>query len=225
MGGWSLFQAQGLLLFPSVAPESSLTAVVFAFGIVITSSTHRWGTGWSHRDFQHVSSGLLWTMCGVLAILYQALGCPPKKNPFPFLALFLEGVQMLLHTQHNALSVQIHQLFGSCIILASALQWWQIYSSGVDTTLVVLNNTFWIVAGLLFMGGNSDGITKLSAAGIDAPSFAVFLSSLALAVVGYIFLCSLLFRSLSPVEKQHYDRFSSTDTITEEHSPLADALV
>ncbi|KAJ3269915.1 Molybdate-anion transporter [Terramyces sp. JEL0728] len=163
-----------------------LIAVILFFGILNTIVTHRWGTNWSHRDYQHTLSGVFWFFGGVLGLIYRSKNI---VNPFPYIVLFVEGIQMIFHDQNSSFALVLHIMFGMTLVGASTIKLLSLYGN-IDTRVLV--DTLWVTSGMFFMGGSSDAIYKLKDSKFDAGSYSMLLASIGFAIIVYFHLMAYL---------------------------------
>lgn len=228
LGSWGLFQTVGLLKSTTWSRDRVTSIIILIFGFINTLTTHRWGYSWSHRDFQHVSSGLMWIAAGLLCCMVE-FKCKAyfQSNPVPALTLFLEGVQMIAHTQHSEFAIVIHKAFGWALILASLFHWMDLYrtrqdeGSNTSSIVSVLSNVFCILAGLYFMSGNSDAIWKASQqTDIDPGSYVTGITAVGLIICFYVYSLAALYSKKEAIPNECYARLESQDTLQEMSGPI-----
>ncbi|GAA6018593.1 hypothetical protein JCM8202_000573 [Rhodotorula sphaerocarpa] len=109
----------GVLARKRVSQEYLDSWVIMLWGIVNTFTEHNFlssGGGWSHKDMQHVSLGVLWWAGGALGIF---LGRNGKRNVVPAVIIGMTGYAMANHGQHLQFSTDVHRLFGWCLMAAA----------------------------------------------------------------------------------------------------------
>ncbi|TNY22122.1 putative membrane protein [Rhodotorula diobovata] len=93
--------------------------VIMLWGIVNTFTEHNFlaphPTGWSHKDQQHVSLGVLWWAGGALGVWLSRGG---KRSIVPAGIIAMTGYAMANHGQHLEFSTNIHKLFGWSLMAA-----------------------------------------------------------------------------------------------------------
>ncbi|KAJ3251767.1 hypothetical protein HK103_002074 [Boothiomyces macroporosus] len=185
--------------------QDALLGTILFFGLLNTIVTHRWGTKWSGRDYQHTVSGVFWFFGGVLGLIYRF---QKVINPFPYIVLFVEGIQMIFHDQNSTYAWVVHIMFGSTVLFASSIRLAGLYAK-IDTQLLV--DTLWILCGIFFMGGNSDAIFKLKNSDFDPGSYVMLLASGGFAILIYIQFMNYLINGR--IEYQRLQSFSSEATL------------
>ncbi|KAH8928513.1 hypothetical protein BT69DRAFT_1237032 [Atractiella rhizophila] len=90
--------------------------VICVWGIVNTFTEHDFlekSGGWSVKDMQHSSMGVIWWAGGALGIF---LGRNRKRNFVPSAILILTGWAMSSHAQAMMLSTEVHKAFGEALM-------------------------------------------------------------------------------------------------------------
>ncbi|KAI8333030.1 hypothetical protein BC941DRAFT_380615 [Chlamydoabsidia padenii] len=207
----SSFVAYGILLLLSLrvggpwllrrgkSPEWYDSWVIMLWGIVNTFTEHRWGSAWSHGDYQHTSMGIIWWVAGLLGILLSRNG---KRTVVPSILIILTAVAFQGHAQHVPNSGQIHSYFGYMLmagglsrIIEICFVWkegdisinpWQ-YIPALTLTL----------AGCLFMGSTEEQLGLLSTLMIDISSYSNILLSFGFVIFMFAFVLILLWEHLT----------------------------
>jgi Protein of unknown function (Ytp1) len=220
LAGIGLGQSQGVFILPT-SLDNVISFVILISGFINATATHRWGTSWSHKDYQHSSSGFLWVIGGLLCLLMN-FKFKSSPNPFPALLFFIQGFQMILHVQHSQYAILMHTLFGWGLVFASICKWISIYTKNDE--ILILSYSIWVLVGVLFMASNSDAMTKMSTGDIDVNSYATMLSAAGIIIILYIFLLVFTLRESKDSSKA-YDRIESNSTIENEPDSLDESLL
>lgn len=94
------------------------STVITIWGIVNTFTEHRWGSPWSHKDFQHTSMGIIWFCAGILGIFLSSRKGKPQRSVIPAIVIILTGWAMAGHAQHLEFSTHLHAIFGHTLMVA-----------------------------------------------------------------------------------------------------------
>ncbi|SCV72118.1 BQ2448_4812 [Microbotryum intermedium] len=92
--------------------------VLLVLGIVNTFTEHNFlggNDGWSHKDMNHVSLGVLWWAGGALGVW---LSRGRRRNIVPGLLISMTGYAMSGHAQALEFSTAVHKFFGFALIAA-----------------------------------------------------------------------------------------------------------
>ncbi|KAL8277314.1 hypothetical protein RQP46_010267 [Phenoliferia psychrophenolica] len=108
----------GFLMRRKVSQEYLDSWVIMVWGVINTFTMHdffRASNGWSHKDMQHVSLGVLWWAGGALGIFLARNG---KRNIVPAIIISMTGFAMSAHAQSLEFSTNVHKLFGFALMSA-----------------------------------------------------------------------------------------------------------
>ncbi|RKO91014.1 hypothetical protein BDK51DRAFT_16100 [Blyttiomyces helicus] len=171
------------------------SVIILLWGIIQTSSEHRWGSRWNHTDMQHISSGILWTFGGAVSLLLSVFRPYRKRarNVVPGLIIAFTGIVMSNHTQHTGhggFSVTLHGFFGCSLVICGLLRILNLHI-GRAGGLNLIAGFFFILSGCLLMGGNSTAVALAEGAQIDPVSYCTVLAAIAFMILLYV-LCMLL---------------------------------
>ncbi|SGY21349.1 BQ5605_C016g08226 [Microbotryum silenes-dioicae] len=92
--------------------------VLLVLGIVNTFTEHNFlggNGGWSHKDMNHVSLGVLWWAGGALGVWLSRGG---RRNIVPGLLISMTGYAMSGHAQAIEFSTAVHKFFGFALMAA-----------------------------------------------------------------------------------------------------------
>ncbi|ORZ25423.1 hypothetical protein BCR42DRAFT_340494 [Absidia repens] len=207
----SSFAAYGILLLLSLrvggpwllrrgtSPEWYDSWVIMLWGIVNTFTEHRWGSSWSHGDYQHTSMGIIWWVAGLLGILLSRKG---KRTVVPSILIILTAVAFQGHAQHVPNSGQIHSYFGYMLMaggLSRIIEICFIWKEG-DFTInpwQYIPPLTLLLAGFLFMGSTEEQLKLLSTLMIDVSSYSNVLLSFGFVVFMFAFVLIMLWERLT----------------------------
>ncbi|GAA5983554.1 hypothetical protein JCM10908_000332 [Rhodotorula pacifica] len=181
----------GFLARKQLSQEYLDSWVIMLWGIVNTFTEHNFlaahPTGWSHKDMQHVSLGVLWWAGGALGIF---LGRKSTRNVVPAVIIGMTGYAMANHGQHLEFSTDVHKLFG-----------WSLMSAGfariVEVCFVLRDapsdNTrprafqhlppyLLVLSGLTFLSATEEQMQWIAGSGMDSTTYANILFSGAFAI-------------------------------------------
>ncbi|GAA5864166.1 hypothetical protein JCM3774_001241 [Rhodotorula dairenensis] len=181
----------GFLARKQVSQEYLDSWVIMLWGIVNTFTEHNFlaahPTGWSHKDMQHVSLGVLWWAGGALGIF---LGRKSTRNVVPAVIIGMTGYAMANHGQHLEFSTDVHKLFG-----------WSLMSAGfariVEVCFVLrdapsdnsrprafqhLPPYLLVLSGLTFLSATEEQMQWVAGSGMDSTTYANVLFSGAFAI-------------------------------------------
>jgi len=86
--------------------------------LVNTFTEHRWGSHWSHKDFQHTAMGIIWFCAGILGTFLSFRKGRPQRNVIPAVVIILTGWAMSGHHQATEFSTNMHGIFGHVLMAA-----------------------------------------------------------------------------------------------------------
>jgi hypothetical protein len=165
------------------------SAIITAWGIVNTFTEHRWGSNWSHGDFQHTSMGIIWWCAGLVGLwLSRSRSGRPRRNLVPALVLILTGYAMSGHAQSLMLSTMVHQVFGYTLMGAGLTRLIEIsfilrdrnylsFDGSAASTFQYLPPFLLYASGFIFMGATEEQLLLIYGAGIDHVSYVLVLYS------------------------------------------------
>ncbi|KAI5790088.1 putative integral membrane protein [Geopyxis carbonaria] len=172
--------------------------VIAIWGCINTFTEHRWGSAWSHGDYQHTSMGVVWWCAGLLGLwLSKGPDGAPRRNVIPGLVIFVTGYAMSSHAQHLPLSTMIHAVFGYTLMAAGLTRIIEICFILKDKPELDEPSSFQhlppyllFASGFIFMSATEEQLALISNAGIDHVSYLLVLYSLAFIL--YLFTQFLL---------------------------------
>ncbi|KAJ2757689.1 hypothetical protein IWQ57_007026, partial [Coemansia nantahalensis] len=103
------------------SPEFYDSAMIMAWGLFNAFTEHGFvepAHGWSHKDLQHTSLGVIWFCGGLLSTYMLRKAGPAERSFFPAIILVVTGCAMGSHEQDTAFSTRVHFVFGLSLALA-----------------------------------------------------------------------------------------------------------
>ncbi|GAA5822236.1 hypothetical protein JCM3770_005860 [Rhodotorula araucariae] len=189
----------GFLARRGMAQEYLDSWVIMLWGIVNTFTEHNFlsphPTGWSHKDMQHVSLGVLWWAGGALGIW---IGRNGKRNVVPAVIIGMTGYAMANHGQHLEFSTDVHRLFGWALMSAGLARIIEICFVLKDAPTPAIEGTarprafqhltpfLLILSGLTFLSATEEQMQWIAGSGMDSTTYAniLFSGSFAIYLVG-----------------------------------------
>ncbi|POY74675.1 hypothetical protein BMF94_2437 [Rhodotorula taiwanensis] len=182
----------GFLARHKMSQEYLDSWVIMLWGIVNTFTEHNFlaahPTGWSHKDMQHVSLGVLWWAGGALGIF---LGRKGTRNIVPAIIIGMTGYAMANHGQHLEFSTDVHKLFGYSLMLAALARIVEVCfvlrdqatsESGRPRAWQHLPPYLLILSGLTFLSATEEQMQWVAGSGMDSTTYANILFSGAFAI-------------------------------------------
>jgi len=90
--------------------------------LVNTFISHRWGSHWSHEDFQYTSLGIIWFCAGILGIFLSFRNGRPQRNIIPAVVIILTGWAMSGRHQGTEFSTNMDAIFGYVLMAAGVIR-------------------------------------------------------------------------------------------------------
>ncbi|GAA6003801.1 Ytp1p [Rhodotorula paludigena] len=189
----------GFLRRKQMSQEYLDSWVIMLWGIVNTFTEHNFlsphPTGWSHKDMQHVSLGVLWWAGGALGIW---IGRNGKRNVVPAVIIGMTGYAMANHGQHLEFSTDIHRLFGWALMAAGLTRIIEICFVLRDEPTPAVEGTarpkafqhltpfLLVLSGLTFLSATEEQMAWIAGSGMDSTTYAniLFSGSFAIYLVG-----------------------------------------
>ncbi|KAJ1680295.1 hypothetical protein EV182_000281 [Spiromyces aspiralis] len=168
---------------------------------------------WSHKDLQHTFIGVLWIAGGLLGAYIGRSAKPHQRNIIPPLILIITGAAMGNHQQNTLMSTQIHSVFGWSLILTGISQIIEFFllgsniidpKAGSPHTFQYVPPLFMALSGLYLMGGTTEQILRLIAAGIDYTTYCMFLAVIGFALLFLVSVLVDLFKKWAPESVTYY---------------------
>ncbi|ODQ68641.1 hypothetical protein NADFUDRAFT_81526 [Nadsonia fulvescens var. elongata DSM 6958] len=202
-----LLAADQWLLRSGKSQEFYDSVTITAWGIVNSFTEHRWGSNWSHGDYQHTSMGLIWWGAGMVGIFLSKnwLGDGGyRRNHIPALVLIFTGWSMSQHAQHLPISTKVHGFFGIALMAVGVVRIIEIsfilkdqphdsqeYGRGIRSWQY-LPPFLLVESGILFIGATEEQLQLLNDIGIDHGSYILTLSTAAFLIyLDFLFLVTL----------------------------------
>ncbi|GAA5925569.1 Ytp1p [Sporobolomyces koalae] len=167
-----------------VSQEFLDSTVIGLWGIVNTFTEHNFfgeGNGWSHKDMQHVSLGVLWVCGGALGMWLSRNG---KRSIVPGLIIAMTGLAMANHGQHLEFSTTVHKAFGYSLIAAGFARIIEICFvlsdeptpelDGNDTSPKAFQHVapfLLVLSGLTFMSATEEQMSWVAGSGMDSTTY------------------------------------------------------
>ncbi|KAK9470375.1 uncharacterized protein V1510DRAFT_423261 [Dipodascopsis tothii] len=166
--------------------------IITLWGIVNTFTEHRWGSAWSHGDYQHTSMGIVWWCAGMVGLMLSSKDGQPRRNHIPAIVLIITGWAMSVHAQHLELSTKVHAMFGYALMGAG-------FTRIIEISFVLSDRPFgfeiqsfqflppWLLvsSGLIFMCATEEQLTLIAENGIDASSYLMLIYGLSFLIYLY----------------------------------------
>ncbi|KAI9504222.1 hypothetical protein BX070DRAFT_176855, partial [Coemansia spiralis] len=205
MGSSFLAYGVWLLLFVRLAapwlsnfgrsPELYDSVTIMVWGLFNTFTEHGFieeAHGWSHKDLQHTSLGVIWFCGGLLSSYMLRKAGPSDRSMFPAIILIFTGCAMGSHEQDTEFSTRVHFVFGLSLVLAGLTRCVEIMliTTGLIRTDRKEPNPFQYIpvfflchSGMMFMSANKQSVAAMENIGIDIGTFSL----------GYLSISFLLF--------------------------------
>ncbi|KAJ2464908.1 hypothetical protein GGI02_004854 [Coemansia sp. RSA 2322] len=190
------------------SPELYDSVMIMVWGLFNTFTEHGFvedAHGWSHKDLQHTSLGVIWFCGGLLSTYMLRKSEPTDRSMFPSIILILTGCAMGSHEQDTEFSTQVHFVFGLSLVLAGLSRCMEILL--ITTSLIKSNlkqpNPFQYIpvfflchSGMAFMSSNHENVDMLAKIGIDIGTFSLGYLSITFLLFLYAFFLMQLFAEL-----------------------------
>ncbi|KAJ2372942.1 hypothetical protein H4S02_009027 [Coemansia sp. RSA 2611] len=190
------------------SPELYDSAMIMVWGLFNTFTEHGFiekAHGWSHKDLQHTSLGVIWFCGGLLSTYMLRKSEPGDRSMFPSIILIFTGCAMGSHEQDTAFSTQVHFVFGLSLVLAGLTRCMEIVL--ITTNLIKTGskepNPFQYISvfflchsGMAFMASNRENVAAMASIGIDIGTFSLGYLSITFLLFLYAFFLMQLFAEL-----------------------------
>ncbi|KAJ1913314.1 hypothetical protein H4219_005256 [Mycoemilia scoparia] len=192
------------------SPEFYDSCVIMAWGCFNTFTEHGFvekANGWSHKDLQHTSMGILWWIGGGFSVFMLRKSGPEVRSMFPAMILAFTGLAMAAHEQSSEFSTKTHFLFGTSLILTGITRCLELLLVSTNTIkedkkeinpFQYLPVFFLMLSGFLFMGANAQQLELLDNMGIDVGTYGMAIVSLTFLGFLYAVLMMTLYQELDP---------------------------
>ncbi|BGO91546.1 hypothetical protein NBRC10512_003205 [Rhodotorula toruloides] len=185
----------GFLARNKLSQEYLDSWVIMLWGIVNTFTEHNFlsahPTGWSHKDMQHTSLGVLWWAGGALGIW---LGRKQRRNIVPALIIGMTGYAMANHGQHLQFSEDVHKFFGYALVFAALARIIEVCFVLRDAPTPAPSETegprsfqhltpfLLVLSGLTFLSATEEQMQWVAGSGMDSTTYSIILVSGAFAI-------------------------------------------
>ncbi|KAJ2355003.1 hypothetical protein GGF43_002941 [Coemansia sp. RSA 2618] len=195
------------------SPEFYDSAMIMTWGLFNTFTEHGFiekAHGWSHKDLQHTSLGVIWFCGGLLSTYMLRKAGPSERSMFPGIILIFTGCAMGSHQQDSEFSTKVHFVFGLSLVLAGFTRCMEIL---LITTGLIKNNSkepnpfqyipvfFLCHSGMMFMSANRESVAALGNIGIDIGTFSLGYLSISFLLFFYAYFLMQLYADLGKAEK------------------------
>ncbi|KAF3923943.1 hypothetical protein AA313_de0208265 [Arthrobotrys entomopaga] len=194
------------------APEFWDSLIIAVWGFVNTFTEHRWGSSWSHGDYQHTSMGIVWWCAGLLGLwLSRGKHGEARRNVIPSIVIFLTGWAMASHVQHLEFSTKVHAVFGYTLMAAGLSRMIEIVfilrdrsarPNGEPSAFQHLPPYLLIASGFIFMGATEEQLHLLHDSGVDHVSYLLVLYSTAFLLYLFVQILVYIYASNTAIPKR-----------------------
>ncbi|KAJ1898559.1 hypothetical protein LPJ66_002673 [Kickxella alabastrina] len=190
------------------SPELYDSAMIMVWGLFNTFTEHGFlekAKGWSHKDLQHTSLGVIWFCGGLLSTYMLRKAGPDQRSMFPSIILIFTGCAMGSHEQDTEFSTKVHFVFGLSLVLAGLTRCIEIMliTTGLIRTNTKEPNPFQYIpvfflchSGMAFMSANRENVAAMSNMGIDVGTFSLGYLSITFLLFFYAYFLMQLFAEL-----------------------------
>ncbi|KAJ2718537.1 hypothetical protein GGI07_005709 [Coemansia sp. Benny D115] len=205
------------------SPELYDSAMIMVWGLFNTFTEHGFiekAHGWSHKDLQHTSLGVIWFCGGLLSTYMLRKSGPTDRSMFPSIILVFTGCAMASHEQDTQFSTQVHFVFGLSLVLAGLTRCVEILliTTGLIRSRKGEPNPFQYIpvfflchSGMMFMAANRENVTSMLNMGIDIGTFSLGYLSITFLLFFYAYFLMQLFSELG----KHADKQVSLPTASD----------
>ncbi|KAJ1764787.1 hypothetical protein LPJ77_005071 [Coemansia sp. RSA 2523] len=195
------------------SPELYDSAMIMVWGLFNTFTEHGFieeAHGWSHKDLQHTSLGVIWFCGGLLSTYMLRKAGPSDRSMFPAIILIFTGCAMASHEQDTEFSTKVHFVFGLSLVLAGFTRCVEILL--ITTGLIKSNskepNPFQYISvfflchsGMAFMSANHESVAAMENIGIDIGTFSLGFLSISFLLFFYAYFLMQLYTDLGSNDK------------------------
>ncbi|KAJ2091922.1 hypothetical protein IW138_001611 [Coemansia sp. RSA 986] len=190
------------------SPELYDSALIMVWGLFNTFTEHGFvekAHGWSHKDLQHTSLGVIWFCGGLLSTYMLRKSSPADRSMFPAIILIFTGCAMGAHEQDTEFSTQVHFVFGLSLVLAGLTRCVEIMliTTGLVRSDSKAPNPFQYIpvfflchSGMAFMSANKQNVAAIEAMGIDIGTFSLAYLSISFLLFLYAYFLIQLYIDL-----------------------------
>ncbi|KAJ1732255.1 hypothetical protein LPJ61_002137 [Coemansia biformis] len=205
------------------SPEFYDSAMIMVWGLFNTFTEHGFveeAHGWSHKDLQHTSLGVIWFCGGLLSTYMLRKADAAERSFFPAIILMVTGCAMGSHEQDTQFSTRVHFVFGLSLVLAGLARCIEILL--ITTGLIGADrkepNPFQYLSvfmlchsGVMFMSANRENVSAVDQIGVDIGTFSLGYMSVTFLLFLYAYFMMQLFAELGKRKKKHAGRGAAGD--------------
>ncbi|PIA16997.1 membrane protein [Coemansia reversa NRRL 1564] len=207
------------------SPELYDSVMITVWGLINTFTEHGFieeADGWSHKDLQHTSLGVIWFCGGLLSTYMLRKAGPYDRSMFPAIILIFTGCAMGSHEQDTEFSTRVHFIFGLSLVLAGFTRCLEILL--ITTNLIrpdskepnpfqYLPVFFLCHSGMMFMSANHESVHDIEGIGIDIGTYSLGYLSISFLIFLYAYFLFQLFSELGKHQNKDATLPSSEDGI------------
>ncbi|KAJ2712369.1 hypothetical protein H4R19_002793 [Coemansia spiralis] len=201
------------------SPEFYDSAMIMVWGLFNAFTEHGFveaAHGWSHKDLQHTTLGVIWFCGGLLSTYMLRKAGPAERSFFPAIILMVTGCAMASHEQDSEFSTHVHFVFGSSLVLAGLARCIEILlitigligggHHGKEPNPFQYLSVFMLChSGVMFMSANRENVRAMDAMGIDIGTFSMGYMSITFLLFLYAYFLMQLFAELGKRNSKHSD--------------------
>ncbi|KAJ1799258.1 hypothetical protein LPJ59_001960 [Coemansia sp. RSA 2399] len=207
------------------SPELYDSALIMVWGLFNTFTEHGFveeAHGWSHKDLQHTSLGVIWFCGGLLSTYMLRKSTPADRSMFPGIILVFTGCAMGAHEQDTHFSTQVHFVFGLSLVLAGLTRCLEIMliTTGLVRSTSKTPNPFQYIpvfflchSGMAFMSANKENVAAIEAMGIDIGTFSLAYLSISFLLFLYAYFLMQLYIDLGNRDEKNTSLPTSEDGV------------
>ncbi|PIA16996.1 hypothetical protein COEREDRAFT_80726 [Coemansia reversa NRRL 1564] len=207
------------------SPELYDSVMIMAWGLFNTFTEHNFlddSEGWSHKDLQHTSLGIIWFCGGLLSTYMLRKASPTERSMFPAIILMVTGCAMGIHEQDTEFSTRVHFVFGLTLVLAGFTRCLEILlittnlirsDSKVPNPFQYLPSFFLCHTGMMLMSAIRQNIHAIDNIGIDIGTYSLGYMSISFLFYFYTYFLIQLFSELGKRQNKNMMLPSSEDDI------------
>ncbi|KAJ2802691.1 hypothetical protein H4R20_003181 [Coemansia guatemalensis] len=207
------------------SPELYDSVTIMAWGLFNTFTEHGFideAHGWSHKDLQHTSLGVIWFCGGLLSTYMLRKAGPSERSMFPAIILIVTGCAMGSHEQDTEFSTRVHFVFGLSLVLAGFTRCLEILL--ITTNLIRTDskepNPFQYIpvfflchSGMMFMSANYESVHAIGNIGVDIGTYSLGYLSISFLLFFYAYFLVQLYSELGKRQNKDMALPSAEDGI------------
>ncbi|KAJ2520843.1 hypothetical protein GGI11_002181 [Coemansia sp. RSA 2049] len=196
------------------SPELYDSATIMVWGLFNTFTEHGFideAHGWSHKDLQHTSLGVIWFCGGLLSTYMLRRSTSSDRSMFPAIILVFTGGAMGAHQQDSEFSTQVHFVFGLSLVVTGLARCIEILL--ITTNLIRSDSStpnpfqyipvfFLCHSGVMFMAANKQSVAAIENMGIDIGTFSLAYLSISFLLFLYAYFLMQLYSDLGAQAKK-----------------------